>query len=205
MIKTLRECTAVTTEYFTFNSVMTNVPDIVSARSKQCYYALMLWIKIASRQERSVTPGGFTDAVLTEYRKLYHTNQELENKDTDKIVLNPDRFTKKMSFSKWYHQLDNFAGLLIGKAVDPIAQVMREDLIPLTGANIASLLTLHGSYMMVTHHSGTAYKSNSGNLWSLIRDRTEDGPAWARIFNFKTSCDKRSVILVLIKHYQVYA
>ena len=41
-------------------------------------------------------------AVLTDYFKLYYTKQELDDKETDKIVSNPDRFTENTSLSKWY-------------------------------------------------------------------------------------------------------
>lgn len=66
MIKTLRERTAIITQDDAGNNVVTIVTVVVSARSEQCFYALLLWIKIIPDQERSITPRGFTTAVLTE-------------------------------------------------------------------------------------------------------------------------------------------
>ena len=55
---------------------------------------------------------------------------------------------------------------------------------------------------MGTHHVGPEYEINSGTLWYLIRDSTEDGRAWYMISKFKTSCGGCSSILTLINHYK---
>ena len=184
---------------------MTNATVIVSACGDQCFYKLLLCIKIMVAQDRSIAPGGFTAAVLIEYRKLYRTKKELNDKETNKIVSKPDCFTEKTGFSKWYRHLKNFAGLLISEAGSPVTYIMRKDLTPFTGADITALLTLHEPEVMGTHHTGPSYESDSGTLWSLVCDLTEYRPAWARISKFKTSCDGRSTILALNKHYKGYA
>ena len=79
---------------------------------------------------------------------------------------------------------------------------MREGSTTLPEAYFATLSTLHKRQAMGTYRAGTVYKRNSGTLWSFICDRTEDGPAWARISKFKTYHDGLSTIIVLIKNYK---
>ena len=67
MLKMLQKRTAITTQDGTVNNVVTNAPVIVSARARQCFYALLMCINIMSAEYRSTTPVGFTAAVLTEY------------------------------------------------------------------------------------------------------------------------------------------
>ena len=93
MLKLLQKSTDVTKQDTAGNNIVTNTPAVLSARSKQCYYALLLWIKIMSVQDKFVAPGGFNDALLTEYCKLCHTRKESGDKETENIVSNPDRFT----------------------------------------------------------------------------------------------------------------
>ena len=156
-----------------------------------------------SAQERFVTPGGFTASSLMEDSKIYHTKKQLDNKETNRIVSKPDCFTEKTSLSKCYHQLENFSVFIIGKSGASITYVMREDSTPLTGADLITLSTIYEIHVMGPHNAGKLYEINSGNLWSLICDRIEDGPTWARIYKFKTSCDGQSAIIALIKHYRV--
>ena len=96
---------------------------------------------------------------------------------------------EKTSFSKWYRQLEKVSGSLINEAGSPIAYVMHEDSTLLTGSDLTALLTLHGLQLMGTHHTHPAYEIDSGTLWSLIRDCTEDRPASYMISKFKISCN----------------
>ena len=129
----MQERTAITTQDGAGKKIVTNTTLVVSSRAEQCFYALLMWIKIMLAQDRYIAPGDFTSAILTDYCNHYHTKTYLNNKETKKMFLKPDRFTEKTSFFKWHHQLDNFSGSLIGKATAPITCIMRKDSTPLSG------------------------------------------------------------------------
>ena len=92
--------------------------------------------------------------------------------------------------------------MLIGEAGSPATYIMRKYLKPLSVADLTTLLTLNDRQVMGTYQAGLEYYSDSGTLWSLIHDDTEDRPAGARISKFMTSCYRQSAILALIKKYK---
>ena len=74
---------------------------------------------------------------------------------------------------------------------------------PLTGKDLTALSNLHEFQVLVTQHAGPAHERDGGALWSLIRFRTEDRPAWDRISEFNTSRDGQREIISLINNYKV--
>ena len=54
---------------------MINAPVVVSAHTKPCSYALLIWIKVMLVKERSAVPGVFAVIILTEYQKIYCTKE----------------------------------------------------------------------------------------------------------------------------------
>ena len=47
------------------------------------------------------TPGAFPILILREYRKLYRTNKDTGDKETNKITTKSERFNENTRFSKW--------------------------------------------------------------------------------------------------------
>ena len=202
ILKMLHECTTSTTQDGSGISISTNKPVVISAHAEQCFYAILFWIKAILTHIRPLSPGTFNALILKKYCKFYRNNKETEDKETEKIVTRPERFTEKMRFPKWFRQLDSCFFYSPERSDLPINYLRHLDTAPLARNDLITLPTLYGRQVRGTHHVGPAYKQDNGTLWSLIRDRMEDGPNWLRIRNFNTSCDGRGALIELIKSYK---
>ena len=169
------------------NNLATKKPVAICVCSDKCFYAIILWIKTMSHQVRLFSLGTLNELLLKEYYKLCHDKKDTDKKETGNIITNPELSTNKMLFPKWLRQIDNYSILITREVRSPLTYLQLLDTEPVAGNDLDALPTLNRRQVRGTHHSGPEYEQDNRMLWSLIWDRTEDGPAWTRIRKLRTS------------------
>ena len=70
---------------------------------------MIFWTKTVLDKGGPFPPITFNTLIMKEYRKLYYEKKDTDNKETNKIVTKPERFTEKTRFPKWLRQLYNYS------------------------------------------------------------------------------------------------
>jgi len=180
----------------------TNQPVVISGRAEQCFYALLLWLKQMSAQDRSIVPAEFTDTVLKTYRILYRDKKDSESIESSSYVSKPAKFTEKTRFPQWFRAFENWLGAQKGDMDVPMLYVLRAESTPLTGTDLANLSTIHAREIAGTHHTGPAFEADNGKVFDVIEDLTADGPAWNWVKKFKKDRDGRGAVFGMKAYYK---
>lgn len=97
----------------------------------------------------------------------------------------------------------NYLGSKVGRNQVPLEYIGRKDDEPeVEEERDETYNTEHERLVKTTPLTGTAYEFDNGQVWSIVKQLTLNGPAWAYISQYEDSRDGRAAIKSLIAHYE---
>lgn len=163
-------------------------------------YGMHLWVSEKLRQGIVIVPGEFTAEVAAEYTSKVRTVIETSSKKDEDIVKQPDAFTKDTEWVSFYKLLINYLGSKTGNNQAPLSYVARklDDPLP-AGTDFDSE---HERLVAMTPHTGDAYASDNGTVWTVLKQLTLKGPAYTYISQYEKTRNGREALKSLVAHYK---
>jgi hypothetical protein len=163
--------------------------------------AMHHWVTTLSRQNAPIDADSFDNEVAMEFASVLRMVAEKSTDKDDSLLTKPEKFGTASKWIPFDKILSNYLGSRTGKnAGAPLEYIVREHGPP--AAEGTEFTTEHERLVLTTPHTGAAYNEDNGNVWTLIKQLTLDGPAWAYISKYDKKRDARKAILALRAHYE---
>ena len=165
-------------------------------------FALHLWVCEKNRQGQEILPEDFTAVVANEYTARVRNLIEEKDCKIDEMVKLPGNFDKDTDWVQFKKLLINYLGSKLGKNRAPLSYCTREnDDIPHPD-DVPDFENEHERLEIMTPHAGEAFAKDNGQLWSILKQLTLAGPAYAYISSFDRTRNGRGALKALIGHYE---
>lgn len=176
------------------------LPVTIPALNEYKLYGMHLWVTEMQGRGTAIQAQDFDAATATLYTQRVREDFESKGRKDDEIVKIPDAFGWETDWMLFYKLLVNYLGTKLGCSNIPLEYVVRrEDDVAPPGT---VFVTDHERLVASTPHTGSAFAEDNGKVWTVIKQLTLNGPAFAYIGSHERTRNGRGAIKSLISHYE---
>ena len=142
----------------------------------------------------------FTDAIALEYASIVCCLKESKQEDEEGLMKLPETLWKELSWRMFKKVLKNYQGTKKGINGVPLEDIMCN--VDGPGQVVIQYATEHEHLVMTTPLEGEAFEADNGKVWSVLKDLTLRGLAFAYISHLDRLQYGRVANKALWAHYE---